>query len=59
MGKEEDMGKELYNDKMWFNWRKLYSYIDCLKDEGSITIETWTTMNDSLIELKGLLQMKE
>ena len=52
MDKEE---KELYNNSMWYNWRKLHDYIDCLRDEDAITNRTWTTMNYSLMELKSLL----
>ena len=51
----EKMEKELFNDKMWHNWRSLYIYIDCLKDEEAITDRTWTSMNDYLMELKSLL----
>ena len=55
MGKEENLEKELFEDSMWYHWRKLYDYIDCLRDEDAITDRTWTTLNDSLMELKSLL----
>ncbi len=56
MGKsDKEMNKVLFENKMWHNWRSLYSYFDCLKDEDSITDETWTSMNNYLMELKSLL----
>jgi len=52
---EKEMNKEVFEDKMWHNWRSLYNYIDCLKDEDAITDRTWTSMNGYLMELKSLL----
>ncbi len=55
MGKEEKFEKELFEDSMWYHWRKLHNYFECLADEDAITDRTWTTMNDSLMKLKSLL----
>ncbi len=51
----EDTDKEVLEIKTWHSWRSLYSYIDCLRDEDSITDRTWNTMNNYLMELKSLL----
>lgn len=50
-----DMEAEIASDSLWFHWRKLYIYIDCLGDEEAITQKTWETMNGSLMALKAML----